>query len=123
MAAGQAGPGCCSAAGIRTSRSVLGYREDSIFSIIDREKDMLRYKGYTVYPRQLEELLLAQPGVRAAAVIGRPDPIAGDVPVAFVVADDPDRLDSEQLRGTVNQMLLPYQRIRELYLVEATPAA
>jgi len=40
-----------------------------------------------------------------------------------VVADDPDRLDSEQLRGTVNQMLLPYQRIRELYLVEATPAA
>ena len=102
---------------------MLGYREDGIFSIIDREKDMLRYKGYTVYPRQLEELLLAQPGVRAAAVIGRPDPIAGDVPVAFVVADDPDRLDPEQLRGTVNQILLPYQRIRELYLVEAAPAA
>jgi len=84
---------------------------------------MLRHQGHTVHPRQLEELLLAQPGVRAAAVIGRPDPIAGDVPVAFVVADEPDRLDPEQLRGTVNQMLLPYQRIRELFLVEVSPAA
>jgi long-chain acyl-CoA synthetase len=121
MAAGQAGAGGCSAAGIRTPRSVLGYLEDGSFSIIDREKDMLRYKGYTVYPRQLEELLLAQPGVRAAAVIGRPDPIAGDVPVAFVVTDDPERLDPEQLRGTVNQILPPYQRIRELYPVETNP--
>jgi long-chain acyl-CoA synthetase len=46
--------------------------EDGYRSIVDRMKDMLIYKGYNVYPRELEELLAAQPGVLAAAVVGRP---------------------------------------------------
>ena len=60
--------------------------EDGYLTIVDRLKDMLIYKGYNVYPRELEELLFARPGVVGAAVVGRPDPVAGELPVAFVVA-------------------------------------
>jgi long-chain acyl-CoA synthetase len=94
--------------------------EDGYLSIVDRKKDMLIYKGYNVYPRQLEELLYAQPGVRAAAVVGRPDPAVGELPVAFVVGAE---LDLEKLRSTVNDQLLPYQRLREMQLVDALPTS
>jgi long-chain acyl-CoA synthetase len=81
---------------------------------------MLLYKGYNVYPRVLEERLFAEPGVTGAAVVGRPDPDAGELPVAFVVAPG---VDPEQLRAKVNEQLLPYQRLRELHLVDAIPVS
>ena len=62
---------------------VLG--EDGQLEIVDRAKDMLLYKGYNVYPRELEELLAARPEVAAAAVVGRADPAVGEEPVAVVV--------------------------------------
>ncbi|SMY11588.1 AMP-binding protein [Brevibacterium jeotgali] len=64
--------------------------------IHDRAKDMLLYKGYNVYPRELEDILSSHPNVAQAAVVGRPDADVGEVPIAFVVhrpdatpADDP----------------------------------
>lgn len=53
--------------------------------IHDRAKDMLLYKGYNVYPRELEDILTAHPNVAQAAVVGRPDGDVGEVPIAFVV--------------------------------------
>jgi long-chain acyl-CoA synthetase len=94
--------------------------EDGYLSIVDRKKDMLIYKGYNVYPRQLEERLHAQPGVTAAAVVGQPDPEVGELPVAFVVAPG---VDPEQLREKVNADLLPYQRLREVRLVDSIPVS
>ena len=94
--------------------------EDGHLTIVDRKKDMLIYKGYNVYPRELEERLFAQPGVTGAAVVGKPDPDVGELPVAFVVAPG---LDGEQLREKVNADLLPYQRLRELRLVDAIPVS
>jgi long-chain acyl-CoA synthetase len=82
---------------------------------------MLIYKGYNVYPRDLEELLHAQPGVVGAAVVGRPDPQVGELPVAFVVA--PGHTDGEALRAAVNAQVVPYQQLRELHLVEAIPVS
>jgi long-chain acyl-CoA synthetase len=94
--------------------------DDGYLSIVDRKKDMLLYKGYNVYPRQLEERLFAQPGVSAAAVVGKPDPAVGELPVAFVVAPG---VDPEQLRAAVNADLVPYQRLREIHLVDAIPVS
>ena len=67
--------------------------EDGYLSIVDRTKDMLLYKGYNVFPRELEEILFGVPGVAGAAVVGRPDEEAGELPVAYVVrkADDAGR--------------------------------
>lgn len=94
--------------------------EDGYLAIVDRKKDMLIYKGYNVYPRHLEELIYAQPGVRVAAVVGRPDPSVGELPVAFVVGAE---IDGERLRVVVNEQLLPYQRIRELHVVDEIPVS
>ncbi len=95
---------------------------DGYLTIVDRKKDMLLYKGYNVYPRELEELLFAQTGVVGAAVVGRPDVAVGELPVAFVVA--PGRAGAEQaLMKAVNAQVLPYKRLRELYLVEAIPVS
>ncbi|TQM15483.1 class I adenylate-forming enzyme family protein [Pseudonocardia kunmingensis] len=97
--------------------------EDGYLSIVDRKKDMLLYKGYNVYPRELEELLFAQPGVTGAAVVGRPDTMAGELPVAFVVAPGLAEGDAPALMEAVNAQVLPYKRLRELHLVDEIPVS
>jgi long-chain acyl-CoA synthetase len=97
--------------------------EDGYLSIVDRKKDMLLYKGYNVYPRELEERLHAVPGVVGAAVVGRPDPVAGELPVAFVVAPGFGEQDAEALMEAVNAQVLPYQRLREVHLVDEIPVS
>lgn len=94
---------------------------DGYLAIVDRKKDMLIYKGYNVYPRELEELLFRQPGVVGAAVVGRPDPVAGELPVAFVVA--PGLADGNALLAAVNEQVTPYKRLREVHLVDAVPVS
>jgi long-chain acyl-CoA synthetase len=97
--------------------------EDGYLSIVDRKKDMLLYKGYNVYPRELEELLFARPGVVGAAVVGRPDAEAGELPVAFVVAPGISEPDAAALMEAVNAQVLPYKRLRELHLVDEIPVS
>ncbi len=64
----------------------IGYMtEDGFFYIIDRKKDMIIRGGENIYPREIEEVLYAYPGVSLAAVIGANDEIYGEVPKAFVV--------------------------------------
>jgi long-chain acyl-CoA synthetase len=94
---------------------------DGYLSIVDRKKDMLLYKGYNVFPRELEELLITMPGVAAAAVVGRPDPEVGELPVAFVVPRGP--LDADELMAAVNEKVLPYKRLREVHVVEQIPVS
>ncbi|HET6259935.1 MAG TPA: AMP-binding protein, partial [Pseudonocardia sp.] len=97
--------------------------EDGYLSIVDRKKDMLLYKGYNVYPRELEELLFAQGAVTGAAVVGRPDPVVGELPVAFVVAPGLGDADAGALMEAVNEQVLPYKRLRELHLVDEIPVS
>ncbi|SEB33501.1 long-chain acyl-CoA synthetase [Amycolatopsis tolypomycina] len=94
---------------------------DGYLSIVDRKKDMLLYKGYNVFPRELEELLVTLPGVAAAAVVGRPDPEVGELPVAFVVPRG--ALDADELMAAVNEKVLPYKRLREVHVVEQIPVS
>ncbi|MEU4253399.1 AMP-binding protein [Amycolatopsis sp. NPDC026612] len=94
---------------------------DGYLSIVDRKKDMLLYKGYNVFPRELEELLITMPGVAAAAVVGRPDVEVGELPVAFVVPRG--SLDADELMAAVNEKVLPYKRLREIHVVEQIPVS
>jgi long-chain acyl-CoA synthetase len=96
--------------------------EDGYLSIVDRKKDMLLYKGYNVYPRELEELLMSQPGVASAAVVGRKRDDVGELPVAFVVRSDAS-LSEDTLISAVNDNVLPYKRIRELVFVDEIPVS
>jgi len=95
---------------------------DGYLSIVDRKKDMLLYKGYNVYPRELEELLAAHDGVLAAAVVGKPDTAVGELPVAFVV---PARatLTADEVMSAVNDQVVPYKHLREVRFVDQIPVS
>ena len=68
----------------------LGERaEDGYYTLRGRRSDLIISGGFNIYPREIEELLQEQPGVREVAVCGRPDARRGEVPVAYVVADSP----------------------------------
>ncbi|RTL70786.1 MAG: acyl-CoA synthetase [Pseudonocardiaceae bacterium] len=97
--------------------------DDGYLRIVDRQKDMLIYKGYNVYPRELEELLHAQPGVTGAAVVGRPQADVGELPVAFVVAPGLDAGGAQELVERVNAQVTPYKRLREIVLVDEIPVS
>jgi len=97
--------------------------EEGYFYITDRKKDMILYKGYNVYPRELEELLFTHPAVLQCAVVGKPDERGGEIPVAFVQLS-PDRAATpEEILGFVNRQVAAYKQIRELVLVDALPVS
>jgi long-chain acyl-CoA synthetase len=100
--------------------------EDGYLSIVDRTKDMLLYKGYNVFPRELEEILFSLPGVVGAAVVGRPDEEAGELPVAYVVRTGDDAgaaLTAGSLMAEVNERVVPYKRLRDIVFVDAIPVS
>ena len=54
--------------------------KDGYFYITDRKKDLIKTKDYSVYPRELEDILYEHPAVKLCAVVGKPDTLAGEVP-------------------------------------------
>ncbi|WP_217995797.1 class I adenylate-forming enzyme family protein [Kribbia dieselivorans] len=101
----------------------IGYVDDEGFvHISDRSKDMLIYKGYNVYPRELEAVLLEHADVDAAAVVGRPAGAVGQEPVAFVVGVPGATIDPDGLMAHVAARVLPYQKVRQVHVVEALPS-
>ncbi|KQS61038.1 acyl-CoA synthetase [Geodermatophilus sp. Leaf369] len=99
---------------------------DGYLAVVDRTKDMLIHKGYNVFPRELEELLHAVPGIAGAAVVGRPDDAAGELPVAYVVrrADDAGAgLTAASVMAAVNDRVTPYKRLRDVVFTDAIPVS
>ncbi|MEU6660139.1 AMP-binding protein [Streptomyces sp. NPDC046821] len=96
--------------------------------IVGRAKDMLIYKGYNIYPGQLEEIISGHPAVAQVSVIGVPSADAGEIPVAYVVAR-PDASPAagpalgEELMTHVSARVAPYQRVREVRFLEALPTS
>ena len=94
------------------------------FYIVDRTKELIKYKGMQVAPAELEALLLTHPAVLDAAVIRKADEEAGEVPKAFVVLkpDDVSRATSaESIMGWVAERVAPHKRIRHLEFVGEIP--
>jgi acyl-CoA synthetase (AMP-forming)/AMP-acid ligase II len=101
----------------------IGYAdEDGHFYIVDRLKEMIKYKAMQVAPAELEAMLLSHPAVADAAVIPSPDEEAGEVPKAFVVrkADAPD-VTPDELMAYVAERVAPHKKIRRLEFIEAVP--
>jgi crotonobetaine/carnitine-CoA ligase len=95
--------------------------EDGTFTFVERDKDVLKVAGENVGAPEIERVLAGVPGVREAAVVGRPDEMRGEVPVAFVVsADDPAKV-SAAARAACESMLPPYKRPVEIRVVADLP--
>jgi len=88
--------------------------EDGYFYITDRKKDLIKYKGYSVYPRELEDVLYEHPAVEICGVIGKPDPVASEVPKAFVVLKKGITATEKEIMDFVNERVAPYKAIREV---------
>ena len=93
--------------------------EHGYFAVVDRVKELIKYKGFQVAPAELEEVLLAHPNVSDAAVIGVPDEEAGEVPKAFVVKNGD--VSEDEVRAFVAERVAPYKKLRGLEFVEAIP--
>ncbi|KAI3981680.1 hypothetical protein MKX01_020623 [Papaver californicum] len=81
--------------------------------VVDRLKELIKYKGYQVPPAELEELLLSHPDILDAAVIPYPDEEAGEVPMAFVVRNPQSSIDKTQVA--------PYKKIRRVEFIDFIP--
>jgi long-chain acyl-CoA synthetase len=87
---------------------------DGYFFITDRKKDLIKHKDYSVYPREIEDVLYEHPAVKLCAVVGKPDVAAGEVVVAFVVLKEGAVVSGQELMGFVNGKVAPYKAIREV---------
>jgi long-chain acyl-CoA synthetase len=94
--------------------------ERGYLTITDRKKEMIKYKGFGIAPAEIEALLFEHAGVLDVAVIGKPDPEAGEVPKAFVVRKDP-ALTAETLLAWARGRLAGYKTLHEVEFVEAIP--
>ncbi len=95
--------------------------EEGYFYLTDRKKDIIKYKGYTIAPAELEAVLYEHPAVRECAVVGRPDPLAGEVPRAFVVLHAGCSPCREELLAFCERKLAAYKKVREIEFVTEIP--
>jgi long-chain acyl-CoA synthetase len=100
----------------------IGYRDaEGYYFITDRKKDMLLVNGINVYPREIEEILYQFPGVKEAAVIGKPDARRGEQPIAYVAPNDGAVLDEQALQHFVRRKLADYKVPRKFVIIAALP--
>src|SRR5262245_530726 len=92
---------------------------DGYYNLRGRRTDLIISGGFNIYPREIEEVILEQPGVREAAVCGRADERRGELPVAYVVADD--SFDAAQLEAACRRLLASFKVPREFIRVDALP--
>src|SRR5262249_37655396 len=98
----------------------IGYAdEDGHFFIVDRAKELIKYKGFQVPPAELEAVLLTHPCVADAAVIPYPDDEAGEVPKGILVLKE--QIEPEAILEFVAERVAPHKRIRYLEFVDKIP--
>lgn len=91
------------------------------YRIVGRLKNIIKYKGYSVAPAELEALLGSHPGILDCVVVGRADPEAGEVPTAFVVPRQKAHLTSDQVIAYVRERVAPQRRVRDVVFVDQIP--
>jgi long-chain acyl-CoA synthetase len=94
---------------------------DGFFYITDRKKDLIKYKDYSVYPRELEDVLYEHPVVKLCAVVGKPTPVVGEVPKAFIVLKEGAEATEAEIVAFVKEKVAPYKAVRELEFRQQLP--
>ena len=100
----------------------LGYADpDGYLYVVDRVKELIKYKGLQVAPAELEAVLLSHPAITDAAVVRSPDEEAGEVPKAFVVTSSP--LTADEVMAYVAERVAPFKKVRQVEFVDEIPKA
>ena len=106
------------------SGDIVSRDEAEFYYVLDRRKEMIKYKGFAVAPAEVEALLLEHPAVRDCGVVARADACTGEIPVAFVVLREAfaeSKKLEEELCEFVAQRLTPYKQPREIRFVDTVP--
>ncbi|CAN4098457.1 unnamed protein product [Withania somnifera] len=100
----------------------IGYidNDDELF-IVDRLKELIKYKGFQVAPAELEAFLLNHPNISDVAVVPMKDEQAGEVPVAFVVRSNGSTITEDEVKEFISKKVIFYKRIKRVFFVEAVP--
>ncbi len=102
----------------------MGYvDEEGYFYVVDRKKDLIKYKGWSVFPREVEEVLYKHECIKEAAVVGKPDPEAGEIPKAFIVLKDEckGKVRAEDIVEYARKHLAPFKVPREVEFRDDLP--
>ncbi|MDQ2650593.1 MAG: AMP-binding protein [Actinomycetota bacterium] len=94
---------------------------DGHLYVVDRLKELIKYKGFQVPPAELEALLLNHPMIADAAVIGLPDDEAGELPAAYVVLRPGAEATAEEIQAWVAGQVASYKQVRKLTFIDAVP--
>jgi len=106
------------------SGDVVSHDENDFFYVLDRSKEMIKYKGFPVAPAEVEAVLMEHPAVRDCGVVARPNLEAGEIPCAFVVLREGQASGDamkESLCTFVAERLTSYKQPREVRFVDAVP--
>ena len=95
--------------------------EDGYLYVVDRVKELIKYKGLQVAPAELEGIVQSHAAVADVAVIPSPDEEAGEVPKAFVVLKPGAALTADELMAYVAQHVNPQKKIRKVEFIDAIP--
>ena len=94
---------------------------DGHLFIVDRLKELIKYKGFQVPPAELEALIVNMPGVADVAVIGIPDDEAGELPKAFVVKAPDSAVTEDSIKAEVAKHVAKYKQIQMVEFIDAIP--
>jgi long-chain acyl-CoA synthetase len=106
------------------SGDIVTRDREGFYRVVDRRKEMIKYKGFPVAPAEVEAVLLEHPAVRECGVVGRPCETAGEIPVAFIALREgfaTSRKMEDELCAFVADRLTHYKQPREVHFVEVVP--
>lgn len=106
------------------SGDIVTRDREGFYRVVDRRKEMIKYKGFAVAPAEVEAVLLEHPAVKECGVVGRRDDEAGEIPVAFVALRDgfvDSRKLGDELCGFVADRLTHYKQPRQIHFVHSVP--
>ncbi len=100
----------------------IGYAdEDAYLYVVDRAKELIKYKGMQVAPAEIEGVIQAHPAVADAAVIPVPDEEAGEIPKAFVVVRPGAEVSADEIMAHVAGRVAPHKKVRQVEFIDAIP--
>ena len=100
----------------------IGYFDsDGCVFLVDRLKELIKYKALQVAPAELEDVIQSHPAVLDAAVVGAPDPETGEIPMAFVVRRQGMALEAQELMEYVAARVAPHKKVRAVEFVAEVP--
>ena len=95
--------------------------DDGYLYVVDRVKELIKYKGLQVAPAELEGIIQSHPAVADVAVIPSPDEEAGEIPKAFVVVKPDTTLTADEVIAYVAERVSPQKKVRKVEFIDAIP--